>query len=73
MTKFKLVDKQGNTKKLYLSPINHLFKEDIISYQMYISPNYDLVSKILDQAPKRRQAGGNGSNHHQMFMHSDQG
>ncbi|WP_371928030.1 IS3 family transposase [Moraxella sp. FZLJ2109] len=76
VTEFKVLDKQGNVKKLYLSPIMDLFNGEIVSYQMHSSPNYGLVAKMLDQALKRLQAddnAGNDSSKPQLILHSDQG
>ncbi|WP_114801063.1 IS3 family transposase, partial [Moraxella canis] len=72
VTEFKVVDEEGNTKKLYLSPIMDLFHGEIISHQMHSSPNDGLVAKMLDKALKRLQADGNRSNQ-QLILHSDQG
>ena len=72
VTEFKVVDEEGNTKKLYLSPIMDLFHGEIIIHQMHSSPNDGLVAKMLDKALKRLQADGNRSNQ-QLILHSDQG
>lgn len=73
VTEFKVVDKQGNTNKLYLSPIIDLYNGEIISHQMHSSPNYGLVAKMLDKALKRLQADGNNDSNQQLILHSDQG
>lgn len=73
VTEFKVVDKQGNTNKLYLSPIIDLYNGEIISHQMHSSPNYGLVAKMLDKALKRLQADGNSDSNQQLILHSDQG
>ncbi|WP_265734165.1 IS3 family transposase, partial [Moraxella porci] len=50
VTEFKVVDKQGNTKKLYLSPIIDLYNGEIISYNIKDRPTYELVQEMLNQA-----------------------
>ena len=73
VTEFKVVDEEGNAKKLYLSPIIDLYNGEIISHQMHSSPNYGLVAKMLDKALKRLQADGNSDSNQQLILHSDQG
>lgn len=73
VTEFKVVDEQGNAKKLYLSPIIDLYNGEIISHQIHSSPNYGLVAKMLDKALKRLQADGNSDSNQQLILHSDQG
>lgn len=73
VTEFKVVDEEGNAKKLYLSPIIDLYNGEIISYQMHSSPNYGLVAKMLDKALKRLQTDDNSGSNQQLILHSDQG
>lgn len=62
ITQFKLFD-----QKLYLSPILDLFNSEIISYTLSKSPNFDLITKMINSAFKRI------SNDTHLLLHSDQG
>lgn len=62
ITQFKLFD-----QKLYLSPILDLFNSEIISYTLSKSPNFDLITKMLNSAFKRIP------NDTHLLLHSDQG
>ena len=62
ITQFKLFD-----QKLYLSPILDLFNSEIISYTLSKSPNFDLITKMLNNAFKRIP------NDTHLLLHSDQG
>ena len=62
ITQFKLFD-----QKLYLSPILDLFNSEIISYTLSKSPNFDLITKMLNNAFQRIP------NDTHLLLHSDQG
>jgi putative transposase len=62
VTEFKVKD-----KKLYLSPVIELFNGEIISYTLSESPNFKLVSDMLNHALKKTD--GNTK----LILHSDQG
>lgn len=50
VTEFKIVDTQGNTKKLYLSPIIDLFNGEVVSYCPKDRSIYPLVDEMLKDA-----------------------
>ncbi|OOS26307.1 transposase [Moraxella pluranimalium] len=67
VTEFKVVDKQGNAKKLYLSPIIDLYNGEIISYSIKDRPTYELVQEMLNQAMTTLTGDD------KPILHSDQG
>ncbi|USZ15914.1 IS3 family transposase [Moraxella sp. FZFQ2102] len=67
VTEFKVLDKQGNVKKLYLSPIMDLFNGEIVSYCMKDKPIYQLVDEMLKDALGKLKAD------EAPILHSDQG
>jgi putative transposase len=54
-------------KKLYLSPIIDLYNQEIISYELYESPNSKSIMDMLDKAFKKVKTSKN------LLLHSDQG
>lgn len=67
ITEFKMIDTQGNTKKLYLSPIIDLFNGEIVSYCLKDRPVYPLVGEMLKDALSKLKAD------EAPILHSDQG
>ena len=53
--------------KLYLSPILDLYNDEIISYDISVTPNYEQIKHMLHQAFKKYD------NLEGLSMHSDQG
>lgn len=62
ITEFKV-----NGQKLYLSPILDLFNGEIVSYSLSKTPNFRLVTDMLQQAFQKIP------NHSPLMLHSDQG
>ncbi|OOF38424.1 transposase [Rodentibacter rarus] len=52
--------------KLYLSPIKGLFNGEIISYDLSPSPNFEQITKMMEQAVRRLDSA-------KPILHSDQG
>lgn len=67
VTEFKVVDEQGNTNKLYLSPIIDLYNGEIISYSIKDRPTYELVQDMLHKAITTLTGDD------KPILHSDQG
>lgn len=67
VTEFKVVDKQGNAKKLYLSPIIDLFNGEIVSYSIKDRPVYQMVDEMIKDALSKLR------DHETPILHSDQG
>lgn len=67
VTEFKIMDKQGNAKKLYLSPIIDLFNGEIVSYSMKDRPVYQMVDEMI------KDALGRLKDNETPILHSDQG
>ena len=53
--------------KLYLSPILDMYNDEIISYDISVTPNYEQIKHMLKQAFKKHD------NLEGLIMHSDQG
>ena len=53
--------------KLYLSPILDLYNDEIISYDISVTPNYEQIKHMLKQAFQKYE------NLEGLIMHSDQG
>lgn len=62
ITEFRVAD-----KKLYLSPIIDMFNNEIISYNLSFSPNFNQVTNMLNKAFKKLKDQENP------LLHSDQG
>lgn len=67
VSEFKVMDKQGNVKKLYLSPIIDLFNGEIVSYSIKDRPLYQMVDEMLKQALVKLK------DNETPILHSDQG
>lgn len=85
VTEFKVIDKQGITNKLYLSPIIDMFNGEIVSYAMNTRPNFEMVTDMLEKAMSRLneqddskgESKDKGKGEHKdkpaLILHSDQG
>jgi len=62
ITEFKLFG-----KKLYLSPIMDLFNQEIVSYSLSKTPNFQQITSMLQNAFQKVDING------QLLLHSDQG
>lgn len=62
VTEFKVKD-----QKLYLSPIIDLYNQEIISYQLSCTPNFEMVAKMVQKAVEKHPTTG------ELMLHSDQG
>lgn len=54
-------------RKVYLSPILDMYNSEIIAYSISLSPNYKMITNMLEEAFRKIQDGTN------LVLHSDQG
>lgn len=54
-------------RKVYLSPILDMYNSEIIAYSISLSPNYKMITDMLEEAFRKIPDGTN------LIFHSDQG